>query len=264
MVFHANKSQSTATFLRTTASAWCSWAQTVYHPSPILCEFRPWTEEQKANRIYLCISTDESNKAASMLTETLKDSDWGHSYSSVQTPFNSWSKYPGTAFQWYQGVVRVAFHRHGSCVYMRNRGQISAQQKAHASGQPWKDGATFSKLQLLSMHSRGALCMMAPLYAISEEELASSPCSWPTLIPTFASCFKIYLHRSKWQRMKFGRSFAKRPWWKDVCNSKLSISSRNRQSTAVMYTLWVNHATLNVRLSDTIIRSWKISCQSRP
>ncbi|KAK0437395.1 S-adenosyl-L-methionine-dependent methyltransferase [Armillaria borealis] len=48
--------------------------------------------------------TDESNKAAAMLTETLKDSDWGHSYSSVQTPFNSWSKYPGTAFMWYQGV----------------------------------------------------------------------------------------------------------------------------------------------------------------
>ncbi|KAK0476361.1 S-adenosyl-L-methionine-dependent methyltransferase [Armillaria novae-zelandiae] len=48
--------------------------------------------------------TDESNKASSMLTETLKDSEWGHSYSSVHTPFNSWSKYPGTAFQWYQGV----------------------------------------------------------------------------------------------------------------------------------------------------------------
>ncbi|KAK0443672.1 O-methyltransferase-domain-containing protein [Desarmillaria tabescens] len=48
--------------------------------------------------------TDESNGAASMLTETLKDSDWGHSYSPVHTPFNSWSKYPGTAFSWYQGV----------------------------------------------------------------------------------------------------------------------------------------------------------------
>ncbi|KAK0215214.1 S-adenosyl-L-methionine-dependent methyltransferase [Armillaria nabsnona] len=51
--------------------------------------------------------TDESNKAASMLTETLKDSDWGYSYSSVQTPFNSWSKYPGTAFQWYQGGTDI-------------------------------------------------------------------------------------------------------------------------------------------------------------
>ncbi|KAG7439317.1 S-adenosyl-L-methionine-dependent methyltransferase [Guyanagaster necrorhizus] len=47
--------------------------------------------------------TDETNKAAAMLTENLKDPDWGHSYSPTHTPFNSWSKYPGTIFSWYQG-----------------------------------------------------------------------------------------------------------------------------------------------------------------
>ncbi|KAK0234213.1 S-adenosyl-L-methionine-dependent methyltransferase [Armillaria fumosa] len=46
--------------------------------------------------------TDETNKAASMLTETLKDPDWGHSYSPVHTPFNFWSKYPGSIFSWYE------------------------------------------------------------------------------------------------------------------------------------------------------------------
>ncbi|KAK0214404.1 O-methyltransferase-domain-containing protein [Armillaria fumosa] len=56
---------------------------------------------------YADLVTDEPDKAASMLTETLKNSEWGHSYSSVQTPFNSWSKYPGTAFQWYQGGTDI-------------------------------------------------------------------------------------------------------------------------------------------------------------
>ncbi|KAK0476358.1 S-adenosyl-L-methionine-dependent methyltransferase [Armillaria novae-zelandiae] len=46
--------------------------------------------------------TDESNKALSMLTETLKDPDWGHSYSPLQAPFNYWTKYPGTIYSWYQ------------------------------------------------------------------------------------------------------------------------------------------------------------------
>ncbi|KAK0185211.1 S-adenosyl-L-methionine-dependent methyltransferase [Armillaria mellea] len=46
--------------------------------------------------------TDEANKAASMLTETLKDPDWGHSYSPFHAPFNFWSKYPGSIFSWYE------------------------------------------------------------------------------------------------------------------------------------------------------------------
>ncbi|KAK0478604.1 S-adenosyl-L-methionine-dependent methyltransferase [Armillaria luteobubalina] len=46
--------------------------------------------------------TDETNKAASMLTETLKDPDWGHSYSPVHAPFNFWSKYPGSIFSWHE------------------------------------------------------------------------------------------------------------------------------------------------------------------
>ncbi|KAK0451894.1 S-adenosyl-L-methionine-dependent methyltransferase [Armillaria borealis] len=45
--------------------------------------------------------TDESNKATSMLTENLKDPDWGHSSSPVHSPFNTWSKHPGSLFSWY-------------------------------------------------------------------------------------------------------------------------------------------------------------------
>ncbi|KAK0222574.1 S-adenosyl-L-methionine-dependent methyltransferase [Armillaria nabsnona] len=46
--------------------------------------------------------TDEVNKAASMLTETLKDPDWGRSCSPIHAPFNFWSKYPGSIFSWYE------------------------------------------------------------------------------------------------------------------------------------------------------------------
>ncbi|PBK60856.1 S-adenosyl-L-methionine-dependent methyltransferase [Armillaria solidipes] len=46
--------------------------------------------------------TDEANKAASMLTETLKDPAWGRSCSPVHAPFNFWSKYPGSLFSWYE------------------------------------------------------------------------------------------------------------------------------------------------------------------
>ncbi|KAK0443670.1 S-adenosyl-L-methionine-dependent methyltransferase [Desarmillaria tabescens] len=48
--------------------------------------------------------TDEANKAASMLTETLKDPEWGHSCSPLHAPFNSWSKYPGSMFSWYEAA----------------------------------------------------------------------------------------------------------------------------------------------------------------
>ncbi|KAK0484293.1 S-adenosyl-L-methionine-dependent methyltransferase [Armillaria luteobubalina] len=52
--------------------------------------------------------TDISNKALSMLTETLQDPHWGHSSSSLHAPFNYWSKYPGTIYSWYQSVVHEA------------------------------------------------------------------------------------------------------------------------------------------------------------
>ncbi|KAK0479628.1 hypothetical protein IW261DRAFT_148261 [Armillaria novae-zelandiae] len=55
------------------------------------------------------LRTDETDKAASMLTETLKDPDWGHSYSPGHAPFNFWSKYPGSIFLWYEDAVCVAF-----------------------------------------------------------------------------------------------------------------------------------------------------------
>ncbi|KAK0501971.1 S-adenosyl-L-methionine-dependent methyltransferase [Armillaria luteobubalina] len=48
--------------------------------------------------------TDVSNKALSMLSETLRDPHWGHSSSPLHAPFNYWSKHPGTLFSWYQSV----------------------------------------------------------------------------------------------------------------------------------------------------------------
>ncbi|KAK0184330.1 S-adenosyl-L-methionine-dependent methyltransferase [Armillaria mellea] len=53
---------------------------------------------------YASVITDEANKSASMLTENLRDPDWGHSYSAAHAPFNSWSKYPGTMYSWYEGI----------------------------------------------------------------------------------------------------------------------------------------------------------------
>ncbi|KAK0220855.1 O-methyltransferase-domain-containing protein [Armillaria nabsnona] len=53
---------------------------------------------------YATVITDEANKSASMLTENLRDPDWGHSYSPAHAPFNSWSKYPGSIYSWYEGI----------------------------------------------------------------------------------------------------------------------------------------------------------------
>ncbi len=79
-----------------------------YRPLLILCESGFWMKKRRANVNYFCLSTDEVNKAASMLTETLKDPDWGHSCSPIHAPFNYWSKYPGSIFSWYENAVRVA------------------------------------------------------------------------------------------------------------------------------------------------------------
>jgi len=46
--------------------------------------------------------TGDMNKYASVLFDTLKDSDWGHSYATNQTAFNMYSKYPGTIFDYYE------------------------------------------------------------------------------------------------------------------------------------------------------------------
>ncbi|PBK68022.1 S-adenosyl-L-methionine-dependent methyltransferase [Armillaria solidipes] len=53
---------------------------------------------------YATVITDETNKSASMLTENLQDPEWGHSYSPAHAPFNSWSKYPGSIYSWYEGI----------------------------------------------------------------------------------------------------------------------------------------------------------------
>ncbi|SJL16511.1 uncharacterized protein ARMOST_20037 [Armillaria ostoyae] len=54
--------------------------------------------------MYATVITDETNKSASMLTENLRDPDWGQSYSPTHVPFNSWSKYPSSIYSWYEGI----------------------------------------------------------------------------------------------------------------------------------------------------------------
>ncbi|KAF9034506.1 O-methyltransferase-domain-containing protein [Rhodocollybia butyracea] len=48
-----------------------------------------------------CHLTGDMNKYASVLFDSLKDSDWGRSYATNQTAFNMYSKYPGTLFEYY-------------------------------------------------------------------------------------------------------------------------------------------------------------------
>lgn len=86
--------------------------------------------------------TDESNKALSVLTETLKDPNWGHSYSPLQAPFNYWSKYPGTIYSWYQDVEAEKGLRFGMA--MKGWGD-STETWAVVNAFPWgslRDGAT--------------------------------------------------------------------------------------------------------------------------
>ncbi|KAK0220873.1 S-adenosyl-L-methionine-dependent methyltransferase [Armillaria nabsnona] len=44
---------------------------------------------------------------ASGKVKHLKDPDWDHSDSPIHTPFNSWSKYPGTFFSWYRDESKL-------------------------------------------------------------------------------------------------------------------------------------------------------------
>ncbi|PBK67979.1 S-adenosyl-L-methionine-dependent methyltransferase [Armillaria solidipes] len=98
----------------------------------------------KTNSIsdYVASISDEVNKAASMLTENLQDPDWGHSDSPVHTPFNSWSKYPGTFFSWYQdeGAAR------GARFKLAMKGWTAVTEASAAVDEyPWStlhDGAT--------------------------------------------------------------------------------------------------------------------------
>ncbi|KAK0215218.1 S-adenosyl-L-methionine-dependent methyltransferase [Armillaria nabsnona] len=86
--------------------------------------------------------TDESNKALSVLTETLKDPHWGYSYSPLQAPFNYWSKYPGTIYSWYQDVEAEKGARFGMA--MKGWGD-STETWAVVNAFPWgslPDGAT--------------------------------------------------------------------------------------------------------------------------
>ncbi len=70
-------------------------------------------KEQSTNAIYLCFSTDESNKAASMLTETLKDSDWGTFVFDSPNNFQFLEQIP------WHGILMVS--RHGKCRVLPTR-----------------------------------------------------------------------------------------------------------------------------------------------
>ena len=50
------------------------------------------------------LSTDETPKAAALLSEVLADKAWGHSYSPTQTAFNKSTGYPGTILTYFEKV----------------------------------------------------------------------------------------------------------------------------------------------------------------
>ncbi|KAK0220874.1 S-adenosyl-L-methionine-dependent methyltransferase [Armillaria nabsnona] len=136
--------------------------------------------------------TDESNKAASMLTETLKDSDWGHSHSSAQTPFNSWSKYPGTAFQWYQDGTDIGPAKGARFGTAMEGSSDFLETSVLVDAFPWSslsDGATVCDLgggigvismQLADTHHN--LCIVLQDLP-SQIEMARNEV-WPKLCPT--------------------------------------------------------------------------------
>ena len=50
------------------------------------------------------LSTDETPKTISLLSEVLADKEWGHSYSPIQTAFNKATGYPGPLFIYFEKV----------------------------------------------------------------------------------------------------------------------------------------------------------------
>ena len=50
------------------------------------------------------LSTDETSKAVTLLSEVLADKKWGHSYSPTQTAFNKSTGYPEPLFVYFEKV----------------------------------------------------------------------------------------------------------------------------------------------------------------
>ena len=59
---------------------------------------------EKSMILTVHLSTGESPKAASLLSEVLADKAWGHSYSPTQTAFNKSTGYPETLFTYFEKV----------------------------------------------------------------------------------------------------------------------------------------------------------------
>lgn len=49
-------------------------------------------------------STDHVQKSATSLPEVLGDKEWGHSFSPRHTAFNRHSQFPGSLFEYFEGV----------------------------------------------------------------------------------------------------------------------------------------------------------------
>ena len=50
------------------------------------------------------LSSDETPKAAALLSDVLADKEWGHSYSPTQTAFNKSTGYPEPLFVYFEKV----------------------------------------------------------------------------------------------------------------------------------------------------------------
>jgi len=57
----------------------------------------------------ICLSTDEGQKSAVLLSEVLADKDWGHSYSATQAAFNKYSGYPEPFFIYLEKVNSLLY-----------------------------------------------------------------------------------------------------------------------------------------------------------
>ncbi|KAK0437394.1 O-methyltransferase-domain-containing protein [Armillaria borealis] len=148
----------------------------------------------KTNSIsdYVASISDEVNKAASMLTENLQDPNWGHSNSPVHTPFNSWSKHPGTFFSWYQDEVRDTGAARGARFKLAMKGWTAVTEaSAVVDEYPWstlRDGATVCdvgggigviSMQLVEAHSN----LRIVLQDLPAQVQSAKNEVWPELCP---------------------------------------------------------------------------------
>ncbi|KAH8829594.1 S-adenosyl-L-methionine-dependent methyltransferase [Flagelloscypha sp. PMI_526] len=144
--------------------------------------------------------TDEVNKAAAVLVESLEDPVFGPSYAPIHTPFNKSTGYPDSLFSYYQGINTDVGGDQGARFGKAMAGWgAGTEALAVVNGYPWKDlpagstvvdvgggiGVVTMGLAKAHTHLNYVLQDLPPTIKQAQEEI------WPKQAPEVVEAQKI-------------------------------------------------------------------------